>query len=193
MVECDKAELIANKSDWQVYCKYHDFVIKLNKRKKKLYMKIELIISKMTVKSYGVHRMILSALPADLANHMQNYFIERVDNLINKMPKIDNGSSYKLIKHRIMRDKHCKFKFDNISVSYVEKLISTCKDKPAGVDGLESKLLKMVSEVIAPAICHIINLTFNECVYPSKWKIAKKYYPCPKMENYLFLDPVVDQ
>lgn len=63
MVERDKAKLIANKSnlksDRQVYCKYHNFVIKLNKRKKKLYMKIELIITKMTVKSYGVHRMIL--------------------------------------------------------------------------------------------------------------------------------------
>lgn len=51
MVERDKAKLIANKSnlksDWQVYCKYHDFVIKLNKRKKKLYMTIELITSKM--------------------------------------------------------------------------------------------------------------------------------------------------
>lgn len=53
------------------------------------------------------------------AAYMLNYFIERADNLINKMPKIDNGSSYKFIKHRIMRDKNCKFKFDNVSVSYV--------------------------------------------------------------------------
>lgn len=56
MVECDKAKLIANKSnlksDWWVYCTYHNFVIELNKRKNKLYMNIELI-------SYGVHRMIL--------------------------------------------------------------------------------------------------------------------------------------
>lgn len=123
-----------------------------------------------TAPAYLEKEGLFLSKPEDIAHHMQNYFIERVDNLINKMPKIDNGSSYKFIKHRIMRDKNCTFKFDNISVSYVEKLISACKSKPAGVDGLESKLLKMVSEVIAPAIYHIINLSFNECVYPSKWK-----------------------
>lgn len=56
-----------------------------------------------TAPSYFEKEGLFLSKPADIANYMQNNFIERVDNLINKIPKVDSGSSYKFIKHRIMK------------------------------------------------------------------------------------------
>lgn len=47
-------------------------------------------------------------------------------------------------------------------------MLLTCTNKPPDVDGLERKLLKLVADLVAPAICHIINLGFSEHSSPQK-------------------------
>lgn len=53
------------------------------------------------------------------------------------------------------------------------------------VDGLDVKLLKLVADVVAPAICHIIYLSFSERSCPQKLKIAR-IIPLPKNGKVTF-------
>lgn len=58
-------------------------------------------------------------------------------------------------------------------------MLITCKNKSEGVISLEGKLLQLVADVMAPAICHIINQSFSQSLCPQDWKIAQ-IIPLPK-------------
>lgn len=60
-----------------------------------------------------------------------------------------------------MRDKTCIFKFEKVTECEVAKMISNIKNKPPGVDDMDGNLLKMPADLVAPAICHIVNLSLT--------------------------------
>lgn len=73
-----------------------------------------------------------------------------------------------------------------VSIIKVKKnLIKNCKEKAPGADGLDSRLLKMVADYVAPAFCHIINISFTNCTCPQEWKRAK-IIPLPKNRKQPF-------
>jgi len=82
-----------------------------------------------------------------------------------------------------MQEKNCNFQFDNVTVQRVEELLLECKEKPSGMDNIDSKLFKFVASLIAVPITHILNLSFNIGVYP--WKTAK-ILPLPKNTSSTF-------
>ena len=59
------------------------------------------------------------------------------------------------------------------------------KDKPPGIDNLDGKLLRMVADSIATPICHIFNLSPEECLCPQAWREAK-VIPLPKSGEAAF-------
>ena len=112
--------------------------------------------------------------PSDIANYLNKYFINKVDELNNNMPAVDvNNISNSLIKDNIMKDKQCLLKFDKVCIKTVEDILRSCKNKPPGIANLDGKLLKLVAEEIAPPICHIINMSFVNGLCPLQWKRAK--------------------
>lgn len=64
-----------------------------------------------------------------------------------------------LIRNEIMKRKNFRFKLENVNINKVKDFLETCKDKPPGVDDLDSRLLKLTADDIAPALAHIINLS----------------------------------
>ena len=66
--------------------------------------------------------------PSDIAKHLNDYFINKINNL-------KNTKSNTLI-NKMMDGKTCSFKFKSVSGSKVELLLMTCKNKPPGVDYL---------------------------------------------------------
>lgn len=66
--------------------------------------------------------------------------------------------SSRLKTERIVNNKSCKFKFEKVSISTVEKLLQESEKTLSGVDNLDMNLLKHVAELIAIPISHIINL-----------------------------------
>lgn len=72
-----------------------------------------------------------------------------------------------------MYSKSSKFKLVNASIEIAEDFLKMCKDKPPGVDGIDSRLLILVADEIAPALAHIVNLSFINCTCPQAWKEAK--------------------
>ncbi len=99
--------------------------------------------------------------------------------------------SSRLITNKLMKNKCCSFHFEKVKVSTVEQLVRSSKNKPAGVDNLDVKLLKPVANVLALPICHIITLSFEKSICPGDWKIAK-IIPLPK-NNKLSQGKIVDQ
>ncbi len=93
--------------------------------------------------------------PLDIANHLNNYFNDKVNKLREEMRQTNNTQSFALIRDKIRAGKNCEFEFTKVIVSYVEKLLLGCKDKPSGVDNMDSKLLKLVANLIAIPICHV--------------------------------------
>jgi hypothetical protein len=58
-------------------------------------------------------------------------------------------------------------------------------DKPPGIDNLDGKLLTMVADSIATAICHIFNLSLEESLCSQAWTEAK-VIPPPKSGKEAF-------
>ena len=206
MRERDQVKLTAIssslKSDWQIYCKLRNFVTKSNKKKKKLYYENRINEIKHDSKQLwntlnyllrGNTKSTPSYLevggefftkPKDIANHLNSYFITKIDKLKSTVLPNNTDLSYTLIDH-IMEGKQCSFEFKKVSVAKVELMLMTCKDKPPGVDDLDSKLLRPIAPLIAPMVTHIINLCFNENVCPQAWKISK-VVPIPKNKKLPF-------
>lgn len=75
-----------------------------------------------------------------------------------------------------------------IRTVHLNLIIRTCKNKPPGVDGLDGKFLKLVADSVAPAICHIMNMCFMNCLCPQEWKRAK-IIPLTKNKKLSFSGP----
>ena len=46
-------------------------------------------------------------------------------------------------------------------------------NKAAGLDGISSKILKVSSPVVAPALTYIFNKAIMRGIFPDEWKIAR--------------------
>ncbi len=99
--------------------------------------------------------------PSEIANYLNDYFISKLENLRESMPNLSNDISHLLIRNKIMNGRNSKLKMVNANVDKVKEFLKNSKDKPPGVDGLESRLLKLAADEIAPALVHIINLSFT--------------------------------
>lgn len=101
------------------------------------------------------------------------------------MPTLSNDISHLLIRNKLMKNKNLRFELQRVNIDQVKYLLKTCKNKPPGVDGLDSRLLKLAADFIAPALTHIINLSFSCCTCPQAWKQAK-IVPLPKDKKLSF-------
>lgn len=108
--------------------------------------------------------------PVDIANHLNNYFCDKIEKLRGDMEQTNNTKAEILITNNIMAGKTCSFEFMNVTVNQVEKLLTECKEKPSGVDNIDARLLKLVARLIAVPVAHILNLSFDKGIYPlGKW------------------------
>jgi len=190
------------KSDWQVYRKLRNYVTKVNKRKKKLHYTKKIIEIKHDSKqlwntfnnilrgnnnstpAYLEHEGEFFTRPSDIANHLNDFFINKINKLKDTTQQYKTDLSNTLI-NKMMEGKTCSFKFKSVSVSKVELLLMNCKNKPPGVDYLDHKLLKPIVAIIAPIIAHIINLCFMHNICLQDWKICK-VVPIPKNKKLPF-------
>jgi hypothetical protein len=70
----------------------------------------------------------------------------------------------------------------------VLKIIQSLKNSSAtGVDYVDTRTLKLVAEMITPALTHIINLSIQTSVFPTIWKWAKVIPLLKSMQ----LDPIL--
>ena len=124
--------------------------------------------------------------PGEIANHFNEFYVGKVSKLRQDMTITDNSKANDCIKKIIMKDKLCEFKFLQIEVSEVERLLRSLPDsKTAGLDNLDGKVLRLTAGIIASPICHIINRSLEVGLCPKRWKEAK-VIPLPKDTKAVF-------
>lgn len=119
--------------------------------------------------------------PIQIANHLNRYFINKIDSLRCNM-QVNVNNSIPSILNKIMNGKDCKFILKKVNIEEVTKALESCKERSSGVDQLDGTLMRPIAKCIAPVVCHIINRSFETGSVPQKWKIAK-IIPLPKIIN----------
>uniref|UniRef100_A0A1A8N7A3 Reverse transcriptase domain-containing protein n=1 Tax=Nothobranchius pienaari TaxID=704102 RepID=A0A1A8N7A3_9TELE len=196
MRQRDKLKLEAIKTNqletWCGYRKIRNIVTKLNKNKKQLYYQRRIIEAKLDhAKVWGALNELMRVKerkaptvleadgvfltkPKEIADYLKQFFINKIKTLNNtREERKDENTSYQRIKDDIMQMKDCEFKFMEVSEDYIKKLILNSKDKPPGMDDIDIRLLKLVVDFILLPVSHIINISFNQSIFPAQWKKAK--------------------
>ena len=115
-------------------------------------------------------RMVTS--PAGLASAMNNFFLDKIRKLRCSIPPPTSDPTKKL--KEAMRGRNCTFIIHQVDTEEVFKHIKHLKNSSAtGVDYIDTKTIKLVADVIAPALTHIIDLSIQTSIFPQTWKWAK--------------------
>ena len=108
----------------------------------------------------------------DIADCQNEYFVEKVAQLIAKMPPSVSDPLYKL--KSLMDKRTCSFSLAPVYPDQVEKIISSLSNSTSfGLDQIDTSTIKLIKKEILPAITHIINLSISTGKFPSAWKKAK--------------------
>ena len=110
--------------------------------------------------------------PAGLSSTMNKFFIDKVKNLRNSIPTTDRDPLAKM--KEAMENNQCSFKIKKVAIEEVLKVIQGLKNSAAtGTDFIDTRTIKLASNLIAPSLTHIINLSIHTSTFPSMWKHAK--------------------
>ena len=114
----------------------------------------------------------LVSSPRGLSTAMNKFFLDKIKRLRGGIPE---QTADPLVRMKeAMRGRQCTLKLKPVDVATVHKLIRGLKNSGAtGVDYLDTRTLKLISDYIAPALTHIINLSITTSVFPNTWKWAK--------------------
>ena len=110
--------------------------------------------------------------PESVANHLNRYYVSKVETIIEENPP-DPEVSLQYTKEYVemMKRKLPEFEFACVSQYEVMKRISTMKQTGAvGHDTISTQVLKKFSQVLAPHITKVINLSIMTSTYPQTWK-----------------------
>ena len=110
--------------------------------------------------------------PADLADTMNEFFIQKVQRLRGNIPE---GNQDPLIMMReVMQNRDCQFTIQPVKPDAVLKIIQGLKNsKSTGLDNIDTYIIKLVAKDILPALTNIINLSIRDSCFPTSWKRAK--------------------
>ena len=73
-----------------------------------------------------------------------------------------------------MRRRTCSFSFSPVTVKEIEGIVSKLRgSKATGLDFIDVKYVKAVSQEISPCLTHIINLSIETNTFPDVYKHAK--------------------
>ena len=123
--------------------------------------------------------------PSDIANSLNEFFVNVGPNTEKSVPKAGNLSPSKFLRNRNRAD----FIMTHISEDDVLKIIQSLPIKGTGPASIPLKLLKLVATIIVVPLCRIINIYFITGVFPDALKVAKvialyKGGPSDNVNNY---------
>ena len=115
--------------------------------------------------------------PVELANSLQDYFKEKISNLMKNLKKWDMDPLETLSKS-MSRWKESKnipvFNLRQISVDETLKIISGLGNSTAfGRDGIDAMAVKVAKYYLASHICHLVNTSIRMKTFAMKWKTAR--------------------
>lgn len=110
------------------------------------------------------HKDYLEKNPQKICQLFNNFFLETVEN--NCKTKNNKGST---LKTQISKSMFLK----PVSVTEVIKTIATLNNTNAvGIDNISTNILKLCACYISSPLCHIINLSLEQGIFPTQLKIS---------------------
>ena len=110
--------------------------------------------------------------PSGLATCMNQFFVSKVEILRESIGRSDTNPHSKL--QQLMSTRTCHFKLEPVHPDTVDKLISNLRNSgSAGLDYIDTGVIKLVKDEILPSVTHIINLSIKQSKFPSNFKKAK--------------------
>ena len=107
-----------------------------------------------------------------IVNHMNMYFINKIEINREKLERKKEGSTTKSIQ--MVPPDTPGFDFREVSEGEVLKIITHMKkSKVCGEDNIPNKVLYDCRETILSPLTHIINLSIKQGYFPKAWKIGK--------------------
>ena len=107
--------------------------------------------------------------PKDIANSVNNFFVNVGNDIEKNLPKINHISPEKFLKNR----NQFNLIIAHISNEEVLKIINSLPNKATGPASIPLKMLYVVADIIVFPLCHIINVSFSTGIFPDKLKVAK--------------------
>ena len=124
--------------------------------------------------------------PAAVAAATNDFFIKKVKNIIAGIPRVDTDPLSKLRER--MATRSCSFTLRPVTEEEVTVIIHKTKPTTAtGVDFIDNNTIKLVADLITPALTHIINMSISTATFPTTYKWSKV---TPLMKKST-LDPIL--
>ena len=109
---------------------------------------------------------------ARLVDTFSRFFIDKVAGIRDNI-----AAALQACTDRSFETRHhvgeCFSAFSMVSVDVVTRLLSVMPSKSSPLDVLPSSLLKSCSDVFAPVIARLANLSFSEGRFPTRYKVAQ--------------------
>ena len=194
MSERDRAQLKASatqcQDDWRQYRNLRNSVTTLIKRDKKTWEAQQLdsfssdatnmwrnVKGWMGWKNSGPPTQLFSRgkivnSPSGLATEMNDFFIHKVQRLLQKLPGPTTDPLENLT--RLMETRTCSFSFQPVHPDEVLEIVMRMRNsKSTGLDNIDTASIKLIISDVLPALTHVVNLSLSTLVFPSTWKQAK--------------------
>ena len=110
--------------------------------------------------------------PKELAKTMNQFFWTKVDNVRKGIPS-SNADPLDKVRES-MQGRRGQFNFRNVTKEEIKKTILNMKTSTAtGIDWIDTNCLKVVVDIITPALTHITNLSIEKKQFPRIYKVSK--------------------
>ena len=131
------------------------------------------IVNLKNTTNYGISQLNINGKiinePKDIANSMNNFFVNIGAETEKCVPKVNHTSPDKFLKNR----NQFNFIIAHISEEEILDIIKKLPNKGTGPASIPLKLLKIVADLIVIPFCNIINLSFSTGIFPDNLKVAK--------------------
>lgn len=132
----------------------------------------EIIRPKANSSSCSIKELLVDGVREDnpivVCDKLNSYFASIGTAINNSVPPTD-------LSHTSFLDGNFEnvFLFSPLNPDDIHKAVISLKSRRGKIDHYSSLLLKKVSPIISPVLCHIINLSFAEGVFPDILKVAR--------------------
>ena len=110
--------------------------------------------------------------PAAVASAINGFFIKKVRDIISGIPKVNTDPLTKLRER--MATRRCTFTIQPVTEEEVFQIIQKTKPTTAtGTDFIDNCTVKLVADIITPALTHVINLSIASNTFPAIYKWSK--------------------
>ncbi len=106
----------------------------------------------------------ITEIPLEIANEFNNFFIKVGQEISDGVPTIERNAESYLIPPVIP----VPFSMQNVTPEYLIKIVRDLKPKNScDIDGVSSKMIKLVINEITVPLSHIFNLSLSKGDFPS--------------------------